>query len=451
MLCDRAMDHQHVRTTDDHHVNCWDLYSLHPTYEAPSSGPLDVLCRVPVDKGHGKAVSPTVPVLDGIDALDLYKSTMSGEIWKNGAVSNCLAPLQVVGWEFYSLLWTQPEGTVPLSLGDDGIELLLGRPPGGRVCPSLLFAFIPNGREPYTKGCARTQSAQTFEMEANNLDSKGRTIANRLLVLLPNGIFKGSAALPDDPHWGLFIGPRSRSLVLLNKQRGAIDLNLATLLTLDAVFWRGQAIVQATARLFDVFGTAKLVPALFGDLDPLKIHSAFTNAVIADHLSVTRDGRQDYLQTFGARLSNFFVSNSSANLCYLTPSDAARHRADAKLATIAKEVRPEPWQLPEMPNWTLNFGAFGDESKRVLEEYRSRNPPHAEAFGMPDGDGSSQSGWLSSLLGLGPTWFDCETVMDGKSGNVIVRPVGAAGRPGSPDSGACAGTRDRSIHGTWTR
>eukprot|EP00928_Gymnodinium_smaydae_P005336 TRINITY_DN11820_c0_g1_i1.p1 TRINITY_DN11820_c0_g1~~TRINITY_DN11820_c0_g1_i1.p1 ORF type:complete len:505 (-),score=90.45 TRINITY_DN11820_c0_g1_i1:224-1738(-) len=423
-------------TAEDHHVHCFDVYSLHHSYEPhTSNGPFDAFCRVPVDKGHGRAVSPTVYVLKGIEALDLYSTSSTSEIWKNGAVAPCIVPDKVRGWEFYSLLWTKPDGTSPLSLGDS-VELLIGRPPGAAACPSLLFAFVPrgtsyleeginrgpdSGNHPYRSPAvaaaslpppppAALQAAQAnalqngaaarpagkppktayeAEHEVRNLDSRGCTILARLLVLAPIATFKDQSSLPDDPHWGLYIGPRSRSLVLLNKQRGRIDLNLATILALDGVFWHGATLVKATSRLFNVFGTSHKVPELFSDMDPLKLHSAFTSATHADHVSVTLDGRKDYMYCFGGRLPTFFVSNSSDNLCYLTPQEAQRHRKGEKHSDSGEEINLPT--LPDLPVWTL-LGKMTEEQKHSLLTYRQRNPAH-DSGAVQHGRG----GWLSLL------------------------------------------------------
>jgi hypothetical protein len=416
---------------DDHHVNCWDLYSLHPANVEPpvDSGPLAVLFRVPVDKGHGQAVAQTVPISPGVDALNFYAASVAMEIWKNGNVVRCLAPRKLVGWEFYSLLWAQPDGTAPLSLGDS-IEFLVGRPPGGQVSPSLLFAFIPRGHAAYAKADAHGRaSSQTLEKDARNLDQRGNTRDARLVVLAPVGIYKDTASLPDDPLWGLYIGPRSKSLVLLNKQRGAVDLNLATLLTLDAVFWQGRHLIQAVSRLFDAFGTRDHVPALFGDVDPLKIHSAFTSATHAQHQSTTKDGRKDYALVFGdgARLPDFFVSNSSENLCYLTPLEAQRHRASSTGSAA------ESWSLPDMPRWTL-LGTFGAEGAHALQTYRLHNPVSSTPPGV-------SQGWFPSLDG----WFRCDSLTKasddahgnvGTRGQAIVQPVAAIPPHDFPQNGA---------------
>mmetsp|Transcript_928 Transcript_928/g.2274 ORF Transcript_928/g.2274 Transcript_928/m.2274 type:complete len:509 (-) Transcript_928:21-1547(-) len=410
--------HQH--DPDAHHVHCLDLYNLGTTYEHDhrrNGGPFDVLCRVPVDKGHGMSVSPSVALLPGVDALDFYATSEHAEIWKNGATTVCLMPQEVIGWEFYSLLWTQPDGTVPLRLGES-VELLIGRRPGEPLCPSILFAYVPKGHaypQPghsaaSTPGARQraqplapsqggaTRSAYKSERQSYNLDEHGHTRLARLVVLSPQSVYNNAALLPDDPNWGLFIGPRSRSLVLLNKQRGRIDLNLATLLSVDAAFLQCRALIEATSRLFEPFGSRERVPDLFGDMHPLNVHSGLTNAIVPDHMNVSSDGRADYMHTFNVRLPTFFVSNASANTCFLTPLEAQFHRTGGKISQSSKvKSLPQPIPLPDMPSWTVT-GPLDQEGQKALHEYRMRHPlrasPHATS-----GSGEDH-GWLSSLFGL---------------------------------------------------
>eukprot|EP00927_Polykrikos_kofoidii_P015617 TRINITY_DN16957_c0_g1_i1.p1 TRINITY_DN16957_c0_g1~~TRINITY_DN16957_c0_g1_i1.p1 ORF type:complete len:504 (-),score=59.77 TRINITY_DN16957_c0_g1_i1:156-1667(-) len=409
---------------DDHHVNCLDIYSLQtrvePASGRPHAGPLDALCHVTVDKRHGKFISPSVQIAPGLSVCDLYSTSEKSEVWKDGMIVHCWVPQALVGWEFYSLLWPQPEGTAPLKVGTEGLELLLGRRPGGQVCPSLLFVFIPQGvpfLPPISKGKVtpadrrvressaampnhpagdHSRGARELEQLCGNLDAKSCLLSGRIVVAAPTSIYNNTNSLPDDPNWGLFIGPRSRSLVLLNKQRGRIDIPLATLVAVDAVFWSGQNLIEATARLFDVFGTRNRVASLFENWDPLCIHSGFTNATVVDQLSVAMDGRKDYDRILQSKLPSFFVSNASDNLCFLTPQEAKSHRSmeyeDPLNSMRLLSQRP----LPDMPCWTL-LGPFDEVGESALGMYRVRVPPIETERDLQQ---PQESNWFSKLIGL---------------------------------------------------
>jgi len=404
----------HGDDPDDHHVHCLDLYMLPHQYEyghRKASGAMDVLCRVPVDKGHGRASSASVHIGPGIEVLDLYEHSERSEIWKNGVVCPCIVPEDCIGWEYYSLMWTSPSGASALSCGD-GVDLLIGRRPGAPICPSVMFAFIPAGRI-YSSGDKKLvgskkpedeRSPLYLERQCGNLDAKGQTMLPRLVVLSPSITFKEPGQLPEDPNWGLFIGPRSRTLVLCNKQRGRIDLHLAAMFTVDAVFFQSRNLIEATSRLFDVFGTGERVPALFttmktsngdctGNVDPLKIHNGFTNATMADHISIAADGRQDYVRLFNVRLPTFFISNSSGNLFFLTPQEAARHRNVGHEGGASRLPKIHP--LPDIPIWTLN-GHSNQDTQILLRSYRGRVPLRDVTGKAHETDHS----WLSTILGL---------------------------------------------------
>mmetsp|Transcript_7446 Transcript_7446/g.15469 ORF Transcript_7446/g.15469 Transcript_7446/m.15469 type:complete len:492 (-) Transcript_7446:108-1583(-) len=355
-----------------------------------TEGPFEALCGQPHDlRGFAKARQSTVELLPGVDILNLYRLSEQSDIWKDGEVTPCLVPRQLIGWEFYSLLWPQPDGASPLRLSAT-VSLLVGRRPGAPACPSLLFAHVQAGHlyagsagmGPMDRGGAPSQRkdgpegrgrlAQTFERLSGNLDFAHRTIMPRMAVLCPSAIYKDAAVLPDEQNWGLFIGPRSRTLVLLNRHRGRIDLHLAALLGLDAAFNFGADLISATSRLFKPFGSQDQVPALFGPhFDPLKIHSGLTNAIMADHVREQKDGREDYLKLFNVRLPSFFLSNASSNLCFVTLGEAQNVRAGR--GTAVRMQLPEPAPLPDVPRWTLH-GPFSAAGLRELQDYRNRVP-----------------------------------------------------------------------------
>jgi len=408
---------------DEPHVGCLDTFSL-PGSGAASrrisgrggDSAFDDFCRSPWHKSTVANGPPLVQLLPGVDVLDLYSNSDMAEVWKDGRTLACLVPRAVVGWEFYSLLWPEPNGTSPLRLSSD-IEILIAREPKGGIIPSLLFAFVPSNhyydaggtaapgnedpksahsRSAIAKGNRQNmlmgRGAMKYEKASGNLNTAFRSVTARVLVLCPSTVYRDSASLPADQNWGLFIGPRNRSLVLLNKHRGRIDLHLATLLGLDAHFRMCEGFIAAMARLFAPFGTQDAVPALFGwPLDPLRIHSGLTNSTVADHVSVQMDGREDYQRHFGIRLPSFFLSNASNNLCFLTPHEAELQRAEDGRA------RPHllhPGPLPDLPKWTLS-GLFGPEAQHKLVDYRSRVQPRPR-----DEDGGGVGGLLQHLLGV---------------------------------------------------
>jgi len=384
----------------------------------PHFGGFDMLCRGPFDGGWVEhADRPAVAgLLAGVDVLNHFGESELADVWKDGHLCRCWLPQAVVGWEFFCLLWPQADGTESLTL-DDEIQLLGGRPPGGAVSPSLLFAYVPAHRrhiEPswapgsvqkpgsvpdaahaqrgFEKGQQSrgvlheprggapgglARSVLQCEVACENVDPQGRTLAARLLAVCPCTIYRDSAQQPIEDHWGLFIGPRSRTLVLLNRHRGRVDLHLASLLAFEANFRLCEGLVSAVGRLFAPFGASPAaVSALFGpQLDPMRVHSGLTNAAVADHVTVERDGRDDYQRVFGVRLPSFFVSNASDNLCFLSPSEAKQLRAPLAAPLL------DPAPLPALPRWTLLGGHVSAEDEARLREYRMR-PPTAAPSGL---------------------------------------------------------------------
>jgi len=468
-----------VRRGSADHVTCFDHFSLAPhaavvQERCASANPFDQLFRNPFERQTASKLWPaTVPLLPGIEVLDLYRDSELSEIWKDGQTCRCLVPRAMVGWEFFSLLWPQPGGTSPLKLSPT-IELLGGRPPKGSVCPSVLFALVPqhylyptasplhSTPQPMAQSKAQQLQSRTlgtgmalppgvaahtpegFERISDNLDGSLRTKSARLLVLCPCAVYEEASQMPADQNWGLFIGPRSRSLVLLNKHRGRIDLHLATLLAIDAVYRMCEGLIAAVARLFSPFGSQDHVPALFGPrLDPLKIHSGLTNAAVADHINVGMDGRNDYQRYFGIRLPFFFLSNASNNLCFLTPLEAQQQRAHDDMGGHPSPSHPspklvEPGPLPAMPRWTLHLSG-SDQS--ALEDYRAhkRHKPAEEVsvassllqhiLGLHDvvsgggGDApmTSNGNWFSALVP------NCTEVTPGGAGSRVSGPAAYGG------------------------
>jgi len=408
----------------DPHISCFDAFHLDPVV-APHrrSGPLEALCDIPAEE-DSTPLTPTVQLLPGIEVFDLFEDSELSTVWKDGEICQCLVPQSVLGWEFFSLLWPQPDGAAPVRLNAD-VEVLFGRPPGLARCPSLLFAYVPAGRayegpgdllatqpghSPHQgrslplgragrsrRGGGAMRSAHASEKASHNLDHEGRSCAARLTVLSPTAVYKDANALPEvsdafSSSWGLFIGPRSRSLVLLSRQRGRIDLHLAMLFSVDAAFRQGGDLIAATARLYAPFGTEEQAAALLGGLDPSKVHCGVTNALVADHVDASTDGRGDYREYLGCILPNFFVSNASNNLLFLTPHEAQQHRggcADARGAPGA----PSAKKLPDFPMWTSTGGAIEEDQRNILRKYHAQFPPRM----MP---ARSLGDELLNLLGL---------------------------------------------------
>lgn len=390
------------------------------------TSPLDAFCKGPFESGAASAPA-TLTLLPGVEALDLFRTSQIAGVWKDGRVVEAWVPRAVLGWEFYSLLWPQPTGTAPLKLAP-GVELLGGRPPRGGIFSTILFAFISEGHSHgygpeldaleqqfgTARGAGgRPRTVHASDKQCNNLSKTGHTITSRILVLCPTAVYRSSNELPVEQNWGLFIAPRSRSLVLLSRHRGRIDLHLAACFAIDAVFRLCEGLVAGVARLFGPFGTQDNVPALFGEkLDPLKFHSGITNAIVADHVNIQLDGRDDYLCYFNIRLSTFFLSNASNNLCFLTPLEAQQQRDISDGGVQGHRPRlVEPGPLYDLPRWTLR-GHFTKDMREELLEYRSRviPPPVADRgpgvaetllnhfLGVRDVAAVGES-WLSALSG----------------------------------------------------
>lgn len=374
-----------------------------------------------------RTAANSVQLLPGVEVVDLYECSTKSAIWKDGEVVSCYVPEEVAGWEFYSLLWPQPECTAPLKLDKD-IEMLVGRQPSSPVCPSIVFAYVPEhrvylpdpkisssvvSRHQITGASAGPQhrtgsathatrskprpvhrTARALEEQHGNLDRSSRTILGRLVVLLPYHIYKDAAVLPEEPYWGLFIGPRNHALVLLSKQRGRIDLHLAVLFALDSAFRYSAGLIGATSRLFQAFASHDSVASLFGKFEPLQAHCGLTNAVVADHADPEADGRGDYQRFLGSRPPAFFTSVASCNLRYLTPREAQLKLTQDDLAAL-----PSPDSLPPFPCWTLR-GRFDEADRAVLLQYRQQFP--AVAPGPRDLSGGVSGGYgLFQLLSTG--------------------------------------------------
>lgn len=388
---------------------------------------LESLCTIPSGASHFGSRRAFVTLVPGVETLDLFSTSVWREVWKDGSAVECYVPKALIGWEFFSLLYPHPDCAAALRLNGT-IELLIGRPPGAPSCPSILFAFVPagyaySGSSPVSaaasseataamrrsspsrapapaRGVGRT--AQTVERQQGNLDFGGRATHARLVVLCPTSVFKDSTSVPADVAWGLYVSPRSRTMILVNRDRGRIDLQLACMLTHDAVFRRCGALSAAFGRLFEPLGTAHVVPHCFQGVDPLDIHCGITNALVVDHLDIELDGREDYRLQFGVRLPEFFLSNSSVNLCFLVPVEAQRHRAGARGMDLSP-IRCRG--IPDMPVWSLS-GDFDEEGERALRQYRERSQQQPEPeftsvknslleiFGL---DGSMT--WLTGLAG----------------------------------------------------
>lgn len=413
-----------MAVVNDRDVTCLDAFSFAHIDQADGADVtglgLESFCTIPSGAhyiGNRRAFVTLVP---GIEALDLYSASVWREIWKDGCAVECWVPKALIGWEFYSLLYPQPDCASTLRL-NGAIELLIGRPPGKEVCPSILFAYVPGGYvhmapvAPASFSSAAPQSSaasrgmrpgfasvpppstmksngrtvQTVERQQGNLDNGGRAVYARLVVLCPTSVFKDSASIPPEVTWGLFVSPRSRTMILVNRERGRIDLQLACLLTHDAVFRFCSGLTTAFGRLFEPLGTAHVVPNCFRDADPLQIHCGITNALVVDHADIEADGREDYRTHFGVRLPEFFLSNSSANLCFLVPAEAQKHRAGIRCIDL-NALREG---LPNMPMWTLE-GVFDEDTMRSLVHYRERSRP------PPAADITSVKGGLLHFLGI---------------------------------------------------
>merc|ERR1719498_1555333 len=200
----------------------------------------------------------------------------------------------------------------------------------------MLFIIIPAGQQYHSPaasmgasparetivrerppGPRRDQLVNTpysYEKASGNLNESGQTIFPRLLALCPTTIYDEQTVLPEGGNWGLFVGPRNRRLLLLNRTKGRIDVHMIMLFSMDAVFRQSSALINATARLFQPFGTEEDARALFADFDPLKVHCGLTNALIPEHINPNLDGRDDFRRLLGVWPHSFFVSNSSSNL-----------------------------------------------------------------------------------------------------------------------------------------
>lgn len=236
----------------------------------------------------------------------------------------------------------------------------------------------------------------SYEKGCGNLDEKGQSLRPRLLALCPNRIYDDAAVLPDGASWGLFVGPRHRRLLLLNKTCGRIDVHLLMLFSMDAVFQRGRSLIDATARLYEPFGTSEQAVALFSDFDPLKAHCGLTNAVIADHVDASLDGRDDYRRLLGVWPHAFFISNSSDNMRFLTPLEVQHHRTgkDKEFAEL-----PTPHKLEDFPQWVIGPGAVEADHRTALRKYRTRVIPRTTQPQLAD----SWHGGVLQLLGLHST------------------------------------------------
>jgi len=406
---------------DDFHITCLDTFSMAPVTTPQVPGPLEAFCHIPADQEDTTPPQTTV-LLPGVDVLDLYKDSEKTEIWKNSTTIECLAPKILSGWEFYSMLTTQPEGSSDLKLTGN-VELLIGRPPGALHVPSLLFALVPEGvvygddgtprsgtnpvkhssssqslqtssRGPPGARANRRSStvAMTQERATYNLNSAGQSIMPRLVVLCPKYVYGDANALPDESSWGLFVGPRSRGLVLLNRA-ARIDLNQAMLFSTDAIFRKGKEFLSATARNFKAFGSEKQVAEMFSEnaYDPTKVHCGLSNALVPDHLDVSRDGREDFRRFLGCCPHQFFVSLATDNLRYLTAQEVQMHRTNTRV----KLDLPRPTTIPDYPRWVFGLGEIQSEHRSKLRKYRThyvpRHEPHAP---------SSSGGRFMRMLGL---------------------------------------------------
>jgi len=155
--------------------------------------------------------------------------------------------------------------------------------------------------------------------------------------------------------------------------------------------------------LFEVFGTSELVPALFEDFDPLKAHCGFTNAIIADHVNGSLDGRDDYRRLLGVWPHSFFVSNNSNNMRFLTPLEVTHHRTgrDDEFNEL-----PMPHKLEDFPMWVMGMrfcnppksgGLFEAEHRTEMRKYRTRCIPRGSPHQQTE---QSWKGGMLELLGL---------------------------------------------------
>lgn len=456
---------------DDIHITCLDTFSMNPVSAPQAHGPFEAFCHIPADH-HDTAPPATTHLLPGLHVLDLYRDSEKTELWINGGLRECLAPHRLCGWEFYSLLHTQPDGSSTLKLTTD-VELLFGRPPGALHVPSMLFALVPEGQmygggfdasadvkqpaavnmqqktvsretpmststlkdqmldvedgplktgtsspndppKPLLKQVLMANSSSTgpqrqlptighsrrristlamsHERGTENLDRSGKSIMPRLVVLCPRQVFDDPQTLPDAKSWGLFIGPRSRNLVLLNRQN-RVDLNQVMLFSVDATFRKGKDLLSATARNFRAFGAESQVEQMFSesDFDPLKVHCGMTNAVVADYVDVGRDGRDDYRRFLGCCPPQFFVSLSTDNLRYLTPQEVQLHRSSAG----KKLDVPRPGTIPDYPRWVVGLKDFRSEQRQKLRKYHTNYVPRQDTRGDQD-----YGGGIFRMLGL---------------------------------------------------
>jgi len=399
---------------DDPHVTCLDTFSLNPVPVSNTPGPLEAFCQIPSDNPH-RDDPVTITLAPGIDIVDLYSTSEKTDVWINDGFFECLVPSALQGWEFFTVLHPKPDGAAPVLLnpgsGGPGIELLFGRPPGSLQCPSILFIVVPAGQQYQREGAAPHQASirhkppgrargkpgktpSSYEKACGNLDGKGQSICPRLLALCPSAIYDEATVLPDGAGWGLFVGPRHRRLLLLNKTKGRIDVHLIMLFSIDAVFQRCRALIDATARLYKPFGTQEQAIALFSDFDPLKAHCGLTNAVIADHINASLDGRDDFRRLLGVWPLSFFVSNSSDNLRFLTPLEVQNHRTGREKNL---DELPVPHKLEDFPQWVVGPGAFEAEHRTALRKYRTRVIPRANPNAAQH---KSWRGGVLQLLGL---------------------------------------------------
>jgi len=398
---------------DDPHVTCLDTFSLNPVPVSHAPGPLEAFCQIPSDNPH-REDPDTVTLAPGVDVINFYDSTDKTEVWRDFESFECLVPQALQGWEFFTLLRPKPEGTEPMALNPDSsgprIDLLFGRPPGAQQCPSMLFIIVPAGQQyqpPAGAGGkpgrqmlsvrsnkAAANTPYSYEKACGNLDAKGQSLRPRLLALCPVHIYDESSVLPDGASWGLFVGPRHRRLLMLNKTCGRIDVHLMMLFSMDAVFQRCQAMIEGTARLYEPFGTAEQATALFADIDPMKVSCGFTNAVVADHVDASLDGRDDYRRLLGIWPPSFFVSNSSDNLRYLTPLEVQQHRT-GKAREDNIEL-PVPHKLEDFPVWVMGPGVVEADHRTALRKYRTRVIPRNN---MQEQQATWRDGVLQ-LLGL---------------------------------------------------
>jgi len=165
---------------------------------------------------------------------------------------------------------------------------------------------------------------------------------------------------------------------------------------MDAVFHGCRSLIESTARLYEPFGTAEQAMALFSELDPMKVHCGLTNAIIADHVLASVDGRDDFRRLLGVWPHSFFVSNGSDNLRFLTPLEVQHHRTGR---SQEYPELPTPLKLDDFPSWVLGVGKFDVEQQVQLRKFRTRAIPPERS---PQKSGQSRFGVLG-LLGLNGT------------------------------------------------